>query len=303
MTETSGSLGNAPDELARILDHVPPVAADTLRGNTRLTRPWGHGALHNHLPALAGHVIITYYGTPQEILWRTGGERLLSTTRPGSITIIPQGYDGDWDIAGPIGVSHVFLTEERLQACAEQLAQGGRTDLLARVGFDDPIAARVMEMLGREASVADPSSRLFVEQATDLLCTQLLRSHSSFAALPSSPPRGGLAGWQVRKVTDYMREHLGSSIGLDELAGTIGLSRFHFCTAFRQATGSTPHQWLVRLRMERARQLLADAGFPITDVALAVGYETPSSFAASFRKATGTTPTAYRRGTVWEHDA
>ena len=289
------SLGDAAQELGRILDRAPPVEEEPLRSQTRLTRPWGHGALHNYLPALQGHVIITYYGDPQDIAWRSGGQRLSSTTRHGSITIIPQGHDGDWDIAGPIGVSHVFLTEERLMASAEQLSAGGAIDLVPRVGFDDPIAARMMEMLGREAHVGDPSSRLFVEQATDLLCTQLLRGHSTYRTLSATGPRRGLAMWQVRKVSDYMRGHLGAPVGLDDLAGLVGLSRFHFCTAFRQATGATPHEWLTRLRVERAQQLLADPKLPVTHVALAVGYETPSSFAASFRKVTGTTPTAYRR--------
>lgn len=295
MTQTATALGNAPSALARILDRAPPVAEGSLRGDTRLTRPWGHGALHDHLPAMEGHVVVTYYGEPQEILWRTGGDRLLSTTRSGSITIIPQGHDGDWDIAGPIGVSHVFLSDERLRASAAQVGGDSDVELLARVGFDDPVAARVMEMLGREADVADPSSRLFVEQATDLLVTQLLRGHSSRGALRPAEARRGLATWQVRKVTAYMRERLGAPISLDDLAGVAGLSRFHFCTAFRQATGSTPHEWLVRLRIERARQLLADPALPVTDIALSVGYETPSSFAAAFRKLTGTTPTAYRR--------
>ncbi|MBO9715798.1 MAG: helix-turn-helix transcriptional regulator [Pseudoxanthomonas sp.] len=294
MTEAA-TYGDAASELARILDQAPPVEEAALRSHTRLTRPWGHGALHNYLPAMDGHVVITYYGEPQEILWRTGGERLLSTTRPGSITIIPHGHDGNWDIAGPIGVSHVFLPEERLLASAAQLATGGDLDLVPRVGFDDPIAARMMEMLGREAHAGDPSSRLFVEQATDLLCTQLVRGHSTYRALSDSGPRRGLAAWQVRKVTDYMRGHLGAPIGLDDLAGLLGMTRFHFCTVFRQATGTTPHEWLVRLRIERAQQLLADLQLPITHVALAVGYETPSSFAASFRKVTGATPTAYRR--------
>src|SRR5687767_6700006 len=168
----------AAEALASILDQAPPVAETPLRDDTRLTRQWGHGALHDHLPAMQGHVVITYYGQPQEIVWRTGGERLRSTTRQGSITIIPQGHDGDWDIGGPIAVSHVFLSEQRLRACSEQLGSGQDVELLARVGQDDPIASRVMEMLGREADTSDPSSRLFVEQATDLLCTQLLRGHS-----------------------------------------------------------------------------------------------------------------------------
>jgi AraC family transcriptional regulator len=115
-----------------------------------------------------------------------------------------------------------------------------------------------MELLGREAGHADASARLFAEQATDLLVTQLIRGYSSHSAL-QPPARRGLADWQVRKVTNYMREHLDEPIGLDMLADLAGLSRFHFCTAFRLATGCTPHNWLVKLRMGSARSSCSPA--------------------------------------------
>lgn len=99
----------------------------------------------------------------------------------------------------------------------------------------------------------------------------------------------------MKRVTGYMTERLEAEISLDELAGLVNLSRFHFCTAFRQATGQTPHNWLTAIRMTRARQLLADPVFPITEVGLAVGYHTPSAFAAAFRKSAGMTPSAFRR--------
>jgi AraC family transcriptional regulator len=288
-------LGRAPDALAAILDRAPPVIDESFRGKTRLTGRWGHGALHDYLGGMEGHVLITYYDSPQDIVWRRGSERLSGVTRSGTLTLIPEGQEGRWDISGPINVSHVFLPHERLVAGAELLIGTKPIELLPRVGFEDPVAARLMELLGREASSADASSRLFVEQATDLLVTQLVRGHSSFGAIELRNNRGGLADWQVKKVTQYMREHLDEPIGLDELATIVGLSRFHFCTAFRQATGKTPHQYLVRERIERARQLLSYAEIPITEVALAVGYETPSSFAASFRKVTGMTPSTYRQ--------
>ena len=92
-----------------------------------------------------------------------------------------------------------------------------------------------------------------------------------------------------------MRERLEQEIGLNELAALVNLSRFHFCTAFRMATGRTPHEWLTHQRIARARELLADPALRITDIALSVGYETPSAFAASFRKVAGVTPTEFRR--------
>jgi AraC family transcriptional regulator len=92
-----------------------------------------------------------------------------------------------------------------------------------------------------------------------------------------------------------MREHLDREITLDELARLIPLSRFHFCTAFRLATGKRPHEWLAMQRIERAQTLLQDTGLRIIDVGLSVGYRTPSAFAAAFRRTVGDTPSNYRR--------
>ena len=92
-----------------------------------------------------------------------------------------------------------------------------------------------------------------------------------------------------------MSERLDQGMGLGELAKLTSLSRSHFCTAFRHATGRTPHEWLTTLRLEHACRLLREPRTRVTDVALAVGYQTPSAFAAAFRAHTGVTPTAFRR--------
>ena len=284
-----------PDVMAGILDAPPPVSEEVLRGDTRLTRRWIHGELHDRLPPLSTHVVMTFYGAPQEFLWREGAEKRSARTRTGAITVIPQGHESLWDIAGPIETSHVYLPDERLRAAADILYEGKSLELVNRIAFDDPAAARILELLGEEAATGDSSSLLFAEQAIDLLCTQLIRGHSSLSSLKADVPRRGLAGWQVKKVTGYMRDHIDEPISVQELADLVKLSRFHFTTAFRRATGLTPHGWLTELRIGRARQLLGKPELPVTQIALAVGFQTPSSFTAAFRKLTGLTPTQYRR--------
>jgi AraC family transcriptional regulator len=111
----------------------------------------------------------------------------------------------------------------------------------------------------------------------------------------SGQRRRGLANWQVRRVTAYMGERLDQEVCLQELARLVSLSRFHFCTSFRLATGQTPREWLISRRIERACKLLAQPSMSITKVALAVGYATPSAFAASFHKRMGMTPSEFRR--------
>lgn len=286
---------DALDQMARILDRPPMLAADALRNETRITRRWSHGALHEKLPGLPGHVIIGHYGAEHDISLRAEGRRIAGRTRPGTLVVIPEGSEGRWDIEGTIEVSHVYLTQERLQQSADQLTDGRPVSLIDRVCFEDPTTTRILAMLSDEATSDGPSARLFLEQAIDLLCIQLVRGHSSFGSLQIEAPRRGLADWQVKRVTAYMRDRLEQEIGLNELAALVNLSRFHFCTAFRHATGRTPHEWLTQARIARARELLADPALRITDIALAVGYETPSSFAASFRKVAGVTPTEFRR--------
>jgi len=279
----------------RIIGCPPGLLGEPFRDAVRVTRRWNHGALHDSLTAFPDNVVMTYYGVDRDVAWRSGGRRLGSRTRSGAITVIPEGHDGRWDMDGPVETSHVYIPDRRLQAAAAQITGGGRVELVGRVGFEDPSAARILELLSREVPNQEPSARLFVDQAIDLLCIHLVRAHSSFAALALEAPRGGLADWQLRRVTQYMREHLAEEIGLDELAALVNLSRFHFCTAFRKATGQTPHNWLMILRIEEARRLLETPALAVTDVALAVCYQTPSSFAAAFRKLVGTTPSAYRR--------
>ena len=84
------------------------------------------------------------------------------------------------------------------------------------------------------------------------------------------------------------------NIRLQELADLVNLGRFHFCTAFRMATGRTPHQWMTRQRIAYAKKLLKDGTPRITDIALVV-YETPSAFSATFHKVAGLTPSEFRR--------
>ena len=285
---------SAPDEISKIIDTPVALNREILRGDTRLTQRWSHGEIHDYLPGMAGHVVMTFYGAAQPIAWRNGAERQTSRTRPGSITLIPDGHDGHWNIGGPLEVSHVYLTEQRLQNCADLLAGGRRVELVDRVAFDDLATSRILEMLSQPSITNDPASRLFVEQAVDLLCTQLIRAHSSIGTL-QDPPRRGLADWQVKRVTAYMRDFLDREIGLEKMASLVGLSQFHFCTAFRLAAGMSPHHYLTALRMTHARKLLAEPGLSIIQVALAVGYQTPSAFTASFRKANKVTPSEFRR--------
>ena len=96
-------------------------------------------------------------------------------------------------------------------------------------------------------------------------------------------------------VEAHIDAHVGAAISLAELARLARLSTYHFCRAFKQSFGVPPHRYHMLRRIERAKELLARRTQSVTEIALTVGYGETSSFTAAFRKATGLTPSAYRR--------
>jgi AraC family transcriptional regulator len=286
---------NPTEGMVRLLGRRPPLAPHVLGCGSQLIQRWVRDGFQGYARGMPGHLVATYYDHEQVCAWTSEGRRLAAPLRRDTITLVPDQHDGDWDLAGAIEVSHAYLTADRMQACVDLFAEGRSFELVDRVGHEDPTTARLLQLLALDGPLVDPSSRVFVDRALDLLGLQLLRSHSSLAGLRPQTNRRGLADWQVRRVTRYIRDRLDQPIGLEDLACVVGLSRFHFCTAFRRATGVTPHDWLVGERIGYAIDLLRDPHLPIGEVAASVGYGTASAFSAAFRRRTGLTPSAYRR--------
>lgn len=107
----------------------------------------------------------------------------------------------------------------------------------------------------------------------------------------SAPTRGGLAGWQRKRVVNFIEQYLSETITLSTLATLVQLSPFHFARAFKQTLGLPPHRYHMSRRIERAKALLADRS--VTEVAVAVGYAETSSFSSRFRRATGISPSNF----------
>jgi AraC-like DNA-binding protein len=82
---------------------------------------------------------------------------------------------------------------------------------------------------------------------------------------------------------------------LSALAGSVGLSPFHFLRVFRSVTGTTPHQYLIGARLRLAVRMLLDTQLPVTQIAYDVGFQDLSNFVNTFRRVIGCSPGAYRR--------
>src|SRR5262249_44884316 len=107
--------------------------------------------------------------------------------------------------------------------------------------------------------------------------------------------RGGLAPGALRRVRDYIEDHVTENISLETLAEVADLSRCHFARAFKQSVGTAPHAYLMQRRLERAERLLVETDAPLCQVALDSGFGDQSTFSRYFRRNFGVTPRSFRR--------
>jgi transcriptional regulator GlxA family with amidase domain len=109
----------------------------------------------------------------------------------------------------------------------------------------------------------------------------------------STDARRGLAPWQVRKVTEYMKTHLSERVHVSDLARLVGLSASSFRRAFKMST--SPHKWQLSERIQAAQIMLREGARSLAEVALATGFAEQSHFARVFKEIVGVTPGAWQR--------
>jgi AraC family transcriptional regulator len=134
----------------------------------------------------------------------------------------------------------------------------------------------------------------FLDSVEQAIAVALVNDH---AIRQSSVPeyRGGLGAARLRRIKEFVHAKMEDDLSLDELAQSVGLSTAHFARMFRKSTGETPHQFVLRLRVERAKAMLRASDARVLDVAMACGFKTPQHFAQVFRDVCRVSPTEYRQ--------
>jgi len=269
------------------------MAEYRLRGQSRLTSRWRIPPVDRELSPLNDILVGALFDGCGNAISRIGEDRFRTRNTPGSITVIPRGYDSEWHVDGEVVASHVYLGNERLTNCNDELLGGGEIELISRSNHVDVVLFRIMQLINQELEAPRHYSLLFMEHALDALCLHLIRCHSPGGErIPKLA--NSLTRRQLTRVMVYMRDNLGADISLQDLADVLGMSRFHFCSAFRRAVGVPPYEYLTRQRIKLACDLLKERAIPIGIVATSVGYSSPSSFSMTFRRIMGMTPTQYR---------
>ena len=228
-----------------------------------------------------------------------GGEWKAVKVQAGDffLTNTSEPYEMRWQTTGcdTFEVMHLYLGLPLIDRAARDLL-GEHTAAVTFLDISGAQDERVNFMLNQlrfELIEERKPSLLFVNSLAQALTVHLIRRYLD----PHSTVRRGnaLQAYKLRRVIDAMNEHLADDFRLADLAHIADLSEYHFSRIFKRATGLSPSQYFIRLRMSRARHLLRETDRSIIDVGLEVGYSSPSHFSQVFRREVGVTPSAYRQ--------
>src|SRR5580704_16609590 len=201
-------------------------------------------------------------------------------------------HEGEW--VGLMNVRHlqVGISDAALMASSD--GAYGEVELHPSRKFADPRLSALVAAARAEMVAGFPSGRLFLDSVEQAMAVTLVEGHA-VRHRPVQIYRGGLGSARLRRIKELVHAKMGDDLSLDEMAQSAGLSPAHFARMFCKSTGQTPHQFVLRQRVERAKAMLRVPDAWVLDVAVACGFTTQQHFAQVFRDVCGVSPTQYRQ--------
>ena len=188
-------------------------------------------------------------------------------------------------------VLSIAISDPALRAACDE--GSADTELRSVARLVDPRIGALVAAVNAERIAGFPSGRLFLDSIEQALAVALV---AGYAVRPRSlrTYRGGLSPARLRTVRELVYANMEDELTLIEMAQAVDLSPAHFARMFHKSTGETPHQFVLRNRIERAKEMLRAPEARVLDVAVACGFKTQQHFARVFRHVCGISPRQYR---------
>ncbi len=208
---------------------------------------------------------------------------------PGLATIVPSGQPTGWLVDGELDVVTLSISSSSLST-----APGRDQFERMRFAFSDPLGVALTRQVLSELYQPETAERdVYVGTLVDALRAHMLRGPNQPAE--ASFPTAEFSAYRIHHVMNGVLEHPEADHSVEALAAEAGLTPSYFCRVFKRATGLSPHQYVLKARLERAQQMLGGSELSISQVADALGFASQSHFTRAFRGFTGQTPSAWRQ--------
>jgi AraC family transcriptional regulator len=206
----------------------------------------------------------------------------------GALCIIPVSEPISYRWEEPVDVIMVDLAPSLLNSAAAGLNLRTDFEIPERHGDIDPQVSYICQALWAESQAGYPLGRLFGDSLAIALTACLLQRYSTTPS--ASPPPGKLPPRAWKNVVSYVEEHLQDDISLEDMARIARLSPFHFSRCFKAMSGTSPHQYVIERRVERARELLTKSNLSLSQIAIESGFSDQSHLTRHMKRLLGLTP-------------
>jgi AraC-like DNA-binding protein len=233
---------------------------------------------------------------PDNSYWEDGRQMAVKTIQAGESLIHDLRRNPMVLVNKPMHSLLLYMPQRALDALADDANVPRVAELLYEpgVGVPDETVRNLGVSLLPALRAPDQVSRLFMDHLTLAMTAHIAQTYGGMQP-NSRPVQGGLAPWQEKRSKDMLAGDLTGATSLHEIASACGLSVSHFSRAFRRSTGSSPHAWLLQMRVEAAKGMLRRREAPLSGVALACGFADQSHFTRVFTRRVGLSPGAWRK--------
>ena len=244
----------------------------------------------------AQHLLLVHQGTQPVVSSRRSGSRVESDQfRSGDVGLYPGGEYGPFSWDGPADLIHVHLDAQALENRARQDLDLSYFALRERFRCEDGLLAQLGQQLLAAAGRPHALGQLYTESLVTTLCYHLIAHHATFERRLAAGAGARLPAAVLARIDEYVEAHAELPITLDVLAGLANLSVFHFARCFKHTTGRSPYQYVLDWKIRRARELLRAGELPVAAIGDALGFSSPTHFAAAFKRAVGQGPRAFQQ--------
>jgi AraC family transcriptional regulator len=221
-------------------------------------------------------------------------DRVSYIKQPGSLSLVPAGVRPLIRAETEFDLVACALDSALVSALDSEFERRPEGELRLQANLQDSAAQQLITLLIAAANEGYTTERLYMEHLTQALAVRMLFLGRSTKPQTNNRGTSGLPKHVLRRIIERMR-CFSCDLSLQALANESGYSRVHFVRMFRAATGYSPHNYLLNLRLERARELLGNPSISLIDIALDCGFSSHSHMSRLFHKSVGVTPSAYRR--------
>jgi AraC family transcriptional regulator len=238
---------------------------------------------------IKGHRLAVNIGAPVRYEWWADGKWQKTLLRPGEFclqtngdTNFPRWWD-DFEFLA-IAIDPAFISQSFQNSNLTAL------EFRDERGASDSAIAALTQRFRAELLEGSYCGKLYGESLGTTFVRHLLESYSTHPT-KLELPKGQLSSWQMKQTIEYVHDNLDTALDLTDLAQQANLSAFHFSRLFKRSLGLTPHQYVLRNRVERAKKLLSlTESIALADVGLQAGFYDQAHFSKAFKRVVGLTP-------------